>query len=239
MADVGKTLEFSFDARRGDINEPMGTSMAQAFIQTVDPSAGFVQTNFVSIDMTNLPVGIWDRYSISLTIDAGLVGQFLEFGFLNTASNFEPSGVFYDNVLFATGAGGSGGTGGTGGSGGSGGTGGTGGVGGMTGANPVITNIAWATVGACTQGTASDYTITITATDADNDPTDLMYIGDVPGCLGAIDGAVSTIICPNVAPFPGTVVAEDPGGNTSLPARFTIGVCETGDCETNPGACEL
>jgi len=137
------------------------------------------------------------------------------------------------------GSGGTGGTGGTGGSGGSGGTGGTGGVGGMTGANPVITNIAWATVGACTQGTASDYTITITATDADNDPTDLMYIGDVPGCLGAIDGAVSTIICPNVAPFPGTVVAEDPGGNTSLPARFTIGVCETGDCETNPGACEL
>jgi len=150
VADVGKTLEFSFDARRGDINEPMGTSMAQAFIQTVDPSAGFVQTNFVSIDMTNLPVGIWDRYSISLTIDAGLVGQFLEFGFLNTASNFEPSGVFYDNVLFETGAGGSGGTGGTGGSGGSGGTGGTGGSGGSGGTGG--TGGGGGSPGICTDG---------------------------------------------------------------------------------------
>ena len=233
--DVGKTVAFSFDARRGNINDPgdqgcINTtnppcdSTADAFIQTIDPNAGFVTTNLVEDDTTDLPI-FWDRHSIQLAIDAGLEGQLLRFGYSATASNFEASGVFYDNILVWAIDGG--------------GTGGTGGVGGMTGANPVITNIAWATVGACTQGTASDYTITITATDADNDPTDLMYIGDVPGCLGAIDGAVSTITCPNVAPFPGTVVAEDPGGNTSLPARFTIGVCETSDCETNPGACEL
>jgi hypothetical protein len=97
--DVGKTLEFSFDAKRGNINDPTGSSTALAFIQTVDPNAGFAQTNFVSVDMTNLPAGTWDRNSISLTIDAGLVGQYLEFGFLSTASNFEPSGVFYDNIL--------------------------------------------------------------------------------------------------------------------------------------------
>ena len=95
--DVGETLVFSFDAKRGNINDPTGSSTALAFIQTLDP--GFTQTNFVQIDMTNLPAGTWDRYSISLTIDAGLVGQYLEFGFLSTASNFEPSGVFYDNVL--------------------------------------------------------------------------------------------------------------------------------------------
>ena len=94
--DVGKTLEFSFDAKRGNINDPTGSSTALAFIQTLDP--GFTQTNFVQIDMTNLPAGTWDRYSISLTIDAGLVGQYFEFGFLSTASNFEPSGVFYDNI---------------------------------------------------------------------------------------------------------------------------------------------
>jgi len=97
--DVGKTLEFSFDARRGNINDPTGSSTALAFIQTLDPNAGFAQTNFVSVDMTNLPAGTWDRYSISLTIDAGLVGQYLEFGFSSTASNFDPSGVFYDNIL--------------------------------------------------------------------------------------------------------------------------------------------
>ncbi len=97
--DVGKTLELSFDAKRGDINDPTGSSTAAAFIQTVDPNAGFAQTNFVSVDMTNLPTGIWDRYSVSLAIDAGLVDQHLDFGFSSTASNFEPSGVFYDNIL--------------------------------------------------------------------------------------------------------------------------------------------
>jgi hypothetical protein len=34
-----------------------------------------------------------------LLIDAGLVDQLLQVGFAATASNYEPSGVFYDNVL--------------------------------------------------------------------------------------------------------------------------------------------
>ena len=92
--DVGKTLEFTFDAKRGNI---AGSSTALAFIQTLDP--GFGQTNFVQIDMTNIP-DTWATYSISLgPIDAGLVGQLLEFGFLSRASNFEPSSVFYDNIV--------------------------------------------------------------------------------------------------------------------------------------------
>jgi hypothetical protein len=97
--DVGKALEFSFDAKRGDMNDPTGSSTALAFLQTVDPSADFAQTRFVSVDMTSLPADLWDRYSISLTIDEELVGQYLAFGFQSTASNFEPSGVLYDNIL--------------------------------------------------------------------------------------------------------------------------------------------
>ena len=95
---VGKIVEFSFDAKRGNINEPTGSSTASAFIQTLAPNAGFAQTNFVAVDMTDVGA-TWDRYSLSLTIDEGLVGQMLEFGFLSTASNFEPSGVFYDNII--------------------------------------------------------------------------------------------------------------------------------------------
>jgi hypothetical protein len=34
-----------------------------------------------------------------LEIDAGLVDQLLQVGFSATASNFEPSGVFYDNIV--------------------------------------------------------------------------------------------------------------------------------------------
>jgi hypothetical protein len=58
-----------------------------------------VQTNFVTVDMTDLPASDWDRYSISPTINADLVGQTLQYGFSCTASNFEPSAVFYDNIV--------------------------------------------------------------------------------------------------------------------------------------------
>jgi hypothetical protein len=35
---------------------------------------------------------------VSLVIDAAYVGETLQIGFTNTASNFEPSGNFYDNI---------------------------------------------------------------------------------------------------------------------------------------------
>jgi hypothetical protein len=50
--------------------------------------------------MTSIPA-TWGTHSISITIAPGLVGQILQFGFANTASNYKGSGVFYDNVSFA------------------------------------------------------------------------------------------------------------------------------------------
>jgi hypothetical protein len=107
-ADVGKTLRFSFDAKRGNINDPTdagctGTtnppcdSTALAFIKTLD-SGNFATIDFVTEPTTDLPV-TWGRYSIELVIRADLLNQILQFGFSATASNNEPSGVFYDNVL--------------------------------------------------------------------------------------------------------------------------------------------
>jgi exo-beta-1,3-glucanase (GH17 family) len=94
--DVGTIVTFTFDAKKGNIE---GASTALAFIKTLDPGAGFATTNFVSEDTTNLP-DTWSPFSISLAIDASLVGQVLQFGFQSRASNFEGSGVFYDNVKF-------------------------------------------------------------------------------------------------------------------------------------------
>ena len=72
-------------------------STARAYVQTLD--ASFNRTNFETVDMTNIP-DAWDRYSISVDLtDPLLEGQLLQFGFTATASNFEPSGVFYDNIL--------------------------------------------------------------------------------------------------------------------------------------------
>ncbi len=105
-ADLG-TYTFSFDAKRGDINNPADPvcaspnvcdSTARAFIKTLDPGAGFATTNDISVDTTAIP-DTWNRYSIQIVIDNALIGQILQFGFAATATNFEPSGVFYDNLL--------------------------------------------------------------------------------------------------------------------------------------------
>lgn len=94
-ADVGKTIEFSFDAKAGNIG---GATVAQAFLKTLNPNAGFATTNFVVQETTSLPAG-WSSYSIRLDIDAGLEGQLLQYGFLNKATNYQGSGVYYDNVV--------------------------------------------------------------------------------------------------------------------------------------------
>ncbi|NNF15178.1 MAG: VPLPA-CTERM sorting domain-containing protein [Gammaproteobacteria bacterium] len=98
-ADVGSTWMFTFDAKAGNILD-FGSATAAAFIKTIDPANGFALTNIVLVDTTNL-LTTWDTFSLTLFIDAGLTGQLLQFGFLNVATNFDPSGVFYDNVQFA------------------------------------------------------------------------------------------------------------------------------------------
>jgi len=95
--NVGETWRFSFNAKMGNLT---GISTARAFIKTLNPAAGWALTNFISEDMTSIPVE-WSGYALTITIDAGLVGQVLQFGFLNRATNYEGAGIFYDNLSFA------------------------------------------------------------------------------------------------------------------------------------------
>lgn len=95
-ADVGKTWRFEFDAKRGNIG---GATTARAFFKTLNPAAGYALTNFITVDMTNVP-GTWGSYSLDIVIDASLQGQILQFGFLTWASNYQGSGIFYDNIAF-------------------------------------------------------------------------------------------------------------------------------------------
>ena len=101
---------------------------------------------------------------------------------------------------------------------------GSGGSGG--GAAPVIAMVEWSTPSGCVDGTDSDYTVTVTATDADSGPMDLTYDGSVTNCNGAIDDETSVISCPNNAPYGGMVVVSDVDGNASAQVNFTIGVCD-------------
>lgn len=95
-ADAGTTWTFQFDAKLGNLVSP---TTALAFIKTLNPATGYSMTNFITVDMTTTP-SAWTTYTLSIGIDASLVGQILQFGFNNTCSNYTPSGVFYDNVSF-------------------------------------------------------------------------------------------------------------------------------------------
>lgn len=95
-ADVGHTWKFEFDAKRGNI---AGSTTALAFIKTLNPAAGYAMTNFITVDMTAIP-DTWGHYPLSIYIDAGLVGQILQFGFANTTTYYQGAGIFYDNLAF-------------------------------------------------------------------------------------------------------------------------------------------
>lgn len=94
--DVGTIWTFQFDAKLGNLVAP---STALAFIKTLNPAAGWATTNFVSVNTTAIPT-VWNTYTISLPIDASLVGQVLQIGFACTATGYISSGVFYDNLVW-------------------------------------------------------------------------------------------------------------------------------------------
>jgi hypothetical protein len=91
-ADVGSTWRFEFDAKRGNIDFD---TTASAFIKTFN--AGWGMTNFIQNPMTDIP-DTWDTYKIDVYIHPGLEGGVLQFGFVNWATWWRPSGIFYDNV---------------------------------------------------------------------------------------------------------------------------------------------
>lgn len=118
--------------------------------------------------------------------------------------------------------------------------GGSSGGGGSNGGNaaPEIMDVAWAAAAGCTTNVESDVEITVTASDPDGDDAELTYSGSVTSCKRAIDAAVSTVSCPNRAPYQGTVTVSDPDGN-SRTASFPVPVCGSGSCTQSPASCSL
>ena len=87
--------------------------------ESEDPGLGattataFVKLNFAPIagtPISALPAG---AKSVSVEITADMVGGLLQWGFANTSYNYQPTGMYYDNVSFAlASSGGGGGSGG-------------------------------------------------------------------------------------------------------------------------------
>ncbi len=112
-ADIGKTVTFTFEAKRpdfvddgfgGDLSSAVGNNCtnnctANAFIKTLDPLNGFNTTNLLTEDMTTISQSAWGSYQLQLALtDPLLSGQLLQFGFESFSGNFSNTGVYYDNI---------------------------------------------------------------------------------------------------------------------------------------------
>jgi len=101
-ADLGKSYRFSFDYKASSTAGPAGRTRTFAFIKVLNPSAGFSLSAFPQIETTGASTTLWSEGNdIDITIDNAWSGQILQFGFLSTATNYQNSGVFYDNISFA------------------------------------------------------------------------------------------------------------------------------------------
>ncbi|NNM20098.1 MAG: hypothetical protein HKO55_02345 [Gammaproteobacteria bacterium] len=94
--DVGSTWTFGFEYKTGNLG---GATTALAFIKVLDPASNFSLTTQISVDVTT-PTAEWSGDEVVIII-GDWAGQILQFGFQSNASDFEPSGVFYDNVSFS------------------------------------------------------------------------------------------------------------------------------------------
>ncbi len=93
------SYRFSFDAKRpaeGGLSAP---STAEAYVQVLDPNSGYSQTFRIVESTSAVSTSEWQSFTIEFDIDASaLAGQLIQFGFGNRAANYDPSGVYYDNV---------------------------------------------------------------------------------------------------------------------------------------------
>lgn len=106
-SDIGSTWNLSFEhagaVENGTDFSPTGATTTAAFIRVFD--FGFNFLGGTELDTTGAPLatGGFTPGLVSQFFDPawGVTDGFVQFGFTNTASNFEQSGIYYDNVRFA------------------------------------------------------------------------------------------------------------------------------------------
>ena len=104
-ADVASgTWVFSGDYKApllDGIADPVSNATARVFIKTLDPNDGYSETNLITFDVTDASNTDWKSFSKSIDLSNPLLeGQILQFGFNTVATNYEDSGVYYDNLCF-------------------------------------------------------------------------------------------------------------------------------------------
>jgi|GEM_PF-3435134 len=99
-SDSGEFI-FEFDVKRPSDTSAAVTapSVASAFVKVLDPANGFQTVSLIEVDTTSASSDSYSTKTISFSIDgATQAGLLVQFGFSNTATNYNSSGVLYDNV---------------------------------------------------------------------------------------------------------------------------------------------
>ena len=106
--DMVGDITASFIAKRpetasnacGGTNADNGATGATcaAFVKILNPSNNYATELFTTLDMTEISSTEWSSHVITATIAAGDVGKLIQFGSQNTATNYAPTGVYYDNM---------------------------------------------------------------------------------------------------------------------------------------------
>lgn len=99
-SDLGNTVQFNFDYKASSQFGPGGQTVTRAFIKVLNPNAGFSMVAFPNLVTTSASTSSWASGNLSLLIDNGWSGHILQFGFMSTATQYQPSGVYYDNINF-------------------------------------------------------------------------------------------------------------------------------------------
>jgi len=97
-------FSFVFDSKRPSENGVASPSGARAFIKKLDPNDSFRTVEYEWIDMTDISNSEWSTFELNTTVDAASEqGYFFQFGYSNLTTDYNPSGVYYDNVTITGG----------------------------------------------------------------------------------------------------------------------------------------
>jgi hypothetical protein len=105
-SEEGQTFSFGFDAKLGNLDSSVGATN-QAFVKVLQQSNGSYDTLFEGyFDAGSNLTTDWSGGAIELLIDAGMVGELVQIGFVVSGTEaadgaWPGTGVYYDNLGFA------------------------------------------------------------------------------------------------------------------------------------------
>jgi hypothetical protein len=98
-ANVGQYAIFSFDVKKSDfVGNGQGDAQMYAFIKVLDPAQGFATIRETRLDVTDNSIRNWENATLTMELDPGTDGKIFQIGYGSYASNYDDTGVLYDNI---------------------------------------------------------------------------------------------------------------------------------------------